>query len=78
MGRFNLLKLNEVEDKGKFRVEVSNRFAAFEILDAEVAINSSWETITENITISANKCLGYFEWKKHKLWFGKGFSKLLD
>jgi hypothetical protein len=49
MERFNLKKLNEVEGKERYRVEVSNRFAAFEDLDAEVKINSAWETIRENI-----------------------------
>jgi hypothetical protein len=34
--RFNLKKLNEVEDKEQFRVEVSNKFAALEDLKAEV------------------------------------------
>jgi hypothetical protein len=53
MERFNLKKLNDVEGKEKFRVEVSNRFAALEDLDTEVEINSAWETITENIKISA-------------------------
>jgi hypothetical protein len=38
--RFNLKKLNEVEGKEKYRVEVSNRFAAIEDLDAEVEINT--------------------------------------
>jgi hypothetical protein len=33
--RFNLKKLNEVEVKDKYRVEVSNRSAALEDLDAE-------------------------------------------
>jgi hypothetical protein len=33
MERFNLKKLNEVEGKGQFCVEVSNRFAALEDLD---------------------------------------------
>jgi hypothetical protein len=51
--RFNLKKLNEVEGKEEFRVEVSNRFAALEDLDTEVEINSTWETIKENIHISA-------------------------
>jgi hypothetical protein len=36
MERFNLKKLNEVECKEKFRVEVSDRFAALEDLNAEV------------------------------------------
>jgi uncharacterized metal-binding protein YceD (DUF177 family) len=34
MERFNLKKLNEVERKQKYRVEVSNRFAALEDLVA--------------------------------------------
>jgi hypothetical protein len=32
----------------------------------------------ENIKISAKESLGYFEWKKHRPWFNKGCSKLLD
>jgi hypothetical protein len=76
--RFNLKKLNDVEGKEQFRVEVSNKFAALEILDADVEINSAWETITENIQISAKESLGYFELKKHKPWFDEGCSKLLD
>jgi hypothetical protein len=32
MERFNLNKLNEVEGKEQHRVEISNRFAAFENL----------------------------------------------
>jgi hypothetical protein len=42
MERFNLKKLNEVEGKEQYRVEVSKRFAALEDLDAEVEINSAW------------------------------------
>jgi hypothetical protein len=41
--RFNLKKLNEAEGKERYRVEVSNRFAALEGLDAEVEINSARE-----------------------------------
>jgi hypothetical protein len=44
MERFNLKKLNEVEGKEKYHVEVSNWFAALEDLDAEVEINAIWET----------------------------------
>jgi hypothetical protein len=49
-----------------------------EDLDTEVEINSAWETIRENIKISAKESLGYFELKKHKRWFDKGCLKLLD
>jgi hypothetical protein len=33
--RFNLKKLNDVEGKEQFHVEVSNRFAALEDLDTD-------------------------------------------
>jgi hypothetical protein len=45
MERFNLKKLNDADGKEQFRVEVSNRFAALEDLDAEVEINSAWERL---------------------------------
>jgi macrodomain Ter protein organizer (MatP/YcbG family) len=41
MERFNLKKLNEVECKQKYHVEVSNMFAALQDLDTEVEINSA-------------------------------------
>jgi hypothetical protein len=59
MERFNLKKLNEVEGKEKYHVEVSNRFAALEDLNAEVDINNALETtcIRENINISAKESM---------------------
>jgi hypothetical protein len=42
MERFILKKLNEVEGKKQYRIEVSNKFSTLEDLDAEVEINSSW------------------------------------
>jgi hypothetical protein len=45
MERFSLKKLNEVVGKKQYCVEISNRFAALENLDAEVDINRAWETI---------------------------------
>jgi hypothetical protein len=59
-------------------VEVSNRFAALEDFDAEVEINTIWETIRENIKISPKESLGYYEPKQHKPWFDEGYSELLD
>jgi hypothetical protein len=44
---FNLRKINEVNGKEKYGVEVSNRFAASEGLNADVELNSAWETIRE-------------------------------
>jgi hypothetical protein len=45
-----------------------HRFAALEDLDFDVEINIVWETIGENITISAKASLGFskllYQWKK--------------
>jgi hypothetical protein len=72
MERFNLKKLNEIQGKDKYRVEVSKRFAALEYLEAEVEIITIWETIRENIKMSAKEGLGYYELKQHKPWFDEG------
>jgi hypothetical protein len=48
----SLRKLNDVEGKEKYRVEVTNRFSALGDFDAEVEINIIWETIRENIKVS--------------------------
>jgi hypothetical protein len=45
MEKFNLRKFNEVEDKEQYHVKISNRFARFQNLDAEVDINRGWEII---------------------------------
>jgi hypothetical protein len=47
MERFDLKKLNETEVKEKYRVEDSKRFAALEGLNAEIDLNSAWETSRE-------------------------------
>jgi 50S ribosomal subunit-associated GTPase HflX len=79
MERFNLKNLNEVECKEQYHVEVLNRITVLEDLDTEgCKINSVWETIRENVKISAKESLGYFELENHKPWFDEGRSKLLD
>jgi hypothetical protein len=77
MERYNLKKSNEVGGNEQFRVDVSNRFAALEDLEAEVEINSAWETIRKNITISANESLVYFNLKRHKPWFDERCPKII-
>jgi hypothetical protein len=69
MEGFNLKKLKEVEGKEQYLVED---------VDAEVEINSDWETIRKNKKTSAKQSLGYLELKKHKPWFDAGCSELLD
>jgi hypothetical protein len=48
MERLNLKKLSDVEGKERYRVEISNRFAALENLDTEGDVNKAWETVREN------------------------------
>jgi hypothetical protein len=74
--RYSLKKLYEVKGKEQYNPEISKRFSALENLD-EVDINRAWETIIENIKISAKESLGYYEMKKHKPRFDEGCSKLL-
>jgi hypothetical protein len=59
MERFSHKKINEVEAKEKYCIEVSNRFVALKDLDDEVEVNSAWEVIRENIKISAKENLSY-------------------
>jgi hypothetical protein len=42
------------------------RFAALKNVNAEMDINSVWETIRETIESSAEESLGYYELKKLK------------
>jgi hypothetical protein len=55
---FSLNKLNKVEGKEQYLVEISKKFASFENLGDEVDVNRAWETIRENIKISAKENLG--------------------
>jgi hypothetical protein len=55
MERFNLNKLNKVDGKEQYHVEISYTFSALENLIREVDINRAWET--ENIKISAKESL---------------------
>jgi hypothetical protein len=72
MERFNHKKLDEIEGKEQYRVEMSIKIAAMENLDDDMVINRDWETIKENIKISAKESIGYCELKKRKPWFDEG------
>jgi hypothetical protein len=63
--RFNLKNLNAVEGKEQYRVHISTRLTALGNFDDCVDINKSWNTIGENINISAEVSLGYCELKKN-------------
>jgi hypothetical protein len=61
MQRFNLKKINKIEGTEQYYIEVRNRVAALEDVDAQVDIYNAWEMNRENINISAKVSLGYCE-----------------
>jgi hypothetical protein len=77
MERFNLKKLNEEEGTEQYHVEILISLTALENLDTDVDINRAWESVGENIKISAKESLGFHELKKHKQRFDEGSSELL-
>ena len=46
--RFNLRKLNELEVKEKYQIEITNRFVALENLNVDEDVNRAWENIKES------------------------------
>jgi len=50
--RFNLRKLNELEVRKQYQIEITNRLAALENLSDD-DINRAWENMKENIKTSA-------------------------
>ena len=62
-------KLNELEVRKQYQIEISNRFAALENLSDDKDINRAWENIKEIIKTSAKDSLGLHELKWHKPWF---------
>jgi hypothetical protein len=76
--RFDVRKLDDVEVKEKYQVEISNRFATLESLNEVFDINNAWEGIRENIMTSAKDNLGCHRLKHNKPWFDDECSKLID
>jgi hypothetical protein len=76
--RFDLKKLDDVEVKEKYQVEIKNRFAALESLAESFDLHNVWESIRENIKTSAKENLGYQKLKHNKPWFEDECSKLID
>ena len=77
-GRFNLRKLNELEIRKQYQIEITNRFAALGNISEDEDINRAWESIKENIKTSATESLGMYEMKQHKPWFDVECMGILD
>ena len=75
--RFKLMKLNDLEVREQYQVEITNRFAALENISDGEDINRVLENIKKNIKTSAKENLGLHEMKQHKPWFD-GCLRFLD
>jgi len=65
--RFNLRKLNGLEFRKQYQIEITNRFAALENLSDGEDINGAWENIKEDIKTSAKESLGAQKLKQYRL-----------
>jgi len=53
--RFNLRKLNELEVRKQYQIEITNSFAALENLSDGEGINRAWKNSKENMKSSAKR-----------------------
>ena len=74
----NLRKLNELEIRKKYQIKISNRFPDLENVSDSEDINRAWESIKQNIKISAKQILSLCELKQHKPWLDEDFLRFLD
>jgi hypothetical protein len=72
--KFNLRKLNDLEVRKQYKVEITNRFAALENVSDDGDINRAWESIKDNIKTSVKESLGLHEIKQNKPWFDEEFE----
>ena len=76
--RFNLRKLNDLEVRKQYQIEITKGFAALENVSEDEDINRGWENIKENIKTSATEILGMHEMKQHKPWFDEECLGILE
>jgi hypothetical protein len=53
--RFNLRKLNDLEVRKQYQIEITNRFAALENASKDDDINRAWESIKKYQNLSYRK-----------------------
>ena len=70
---YNLRKLNELEVRKKYQIKISNRFAALENVSDSEDINRAWESVKQNIKMSATYILSLCEFNQHNPWLMKNF-----
>ena len=63
---YNLRKLNELEVRKQYQIEIKKKYAALENLSDDEDINRIWDHIKENTKTSAKEGVGLHELKQHK------------
>jgi hypothetical protein len=76
--KFNLRKLDDLEDRKQYRIEITNRIAALENVSDDEDINRAWKRVKDNIKTSAKESAGLHEMKQHKPWFYEECLGILD
>jgi hypothetical protein len=76
--RFNVKNINEGDVKEQYQLATTNKFSALKNLEDSGDINGAWDSIRENINISARESQGYCESKHNKPLFDGECSKLVD
>jgi hypothetical protein len=61
-----------------YQIGITNRFVAFENLNADKDVNRAWENIKEDIKTPAKETLSLHELKQNKPWFDKECVVFLD
>jgi len=77
-GRFNLRKLNELEVRKEYQIEITNRFSAVKNLSNDEDLNRVWKYMKENIKTPTKESLALQELKQHKPWFDEECFGFLD
>jgi len=75
--RFNLSKLNALEVRKQYQIEITNRFATLENWNEDEDVNRIWGNIKHDIQISAKESVGMHEWKQQNPWFDEECSGTL-
>ena len=75
---FNLRKLNDLEVKKQYQIEITSRFVALGNFSYDDDINRAWENVKDNIKMSAKESLDLLELKQHKPCFDGEYLGFLD
>ena len=76
--KLKLRKLNLLEVRKQYQIEITNGFATLGKLSDDKDINRTWKNIKENIKTSAKESLSLHKLKQHKLWSDEECSHFLD